>query len=73
MSQQFTVILEPDVTGGYHVFCPILKGCHSEGETETEAMENIQEAIELYLESLRAHGEPIPTQDVQVRSLAVAV
>jgi predicted RNase H-like HicB family nuclease len=73
MSQQFTVILEPDATGGYHVFCPVLKGCHSEGETEAEAMENIQEAIELYLESLRAHGEPIPTKDVQVRSLAVAV
>lgn len=73
MSQQFTVILESDATGGYHVFCPALKGCHSEGETEAEAMENIQEAIELYLESLRAHGEPIPTRDVRVRSLAVAI
>jgi predicted RNase H-like HicB family nuclease len=36
-------------------------------------MANIQEAIELYLESLRAHGEPIPDRDVQVRSLAVTV
>ena len=73
MSQQFTVILEAEATGGYHVFCPILKGCHSEGETEEEAMDNIQEAIELYVESLRAHGEPIPAQDVQVRSLAVTI
>jgi predicted RNase H-like HicB family nuclease len=73
MSQQFTVILEAGPTGGFHVYCPALKGCHSEGETEAEAMENIQQAIELYVESLRAHGEPVPTQDVQVRSLAVAI
>ena len=73
MSQHFTVILEPDSTGGDHAFCPALKGCHSEGETEANAMENIQEAIEVYLESLRAHGEPIPSDDVKVRSLAVAV
>ena len=65
MSQQFTAILETEATGGYHVFCPVLKGCHSEGKTETEAMENIQEAIELYVESLCAHGEPVPIQNGQ--------
>ena len=73
MSQSFTVILEAEATGGYHAFCPALKGCHSEGDTEEEAMTNIQEAVELYLESLRAHGDLIPREDVKVRSLAVAV
>jgi predicted RNase H-like HicB family nuclease len=73
MNQQLTVILEAEPDGGFHVFCPALKGCHSEGETEAEAMTNIREAVELYLESLRAHGEPIPAVDVRVRSLAVAI
>jgi predicted RNase H-like HicB family nuclease len=54
VTRNFTVILEPEPDGGYHVFCPSLKGCHSQGETEAEAMDNIREAIELYLESLIA-------------------
>lgn len=53
----FTVILEPEADGGYHAFCLELKGCHSQGDTKEEAMENIREAIELYLESLCAHGD----------------
>jgi predicted RNase H-like HicB family nuclease len=57
MTRQYTVILEKEPTGGCHVFCPALKGCHSEGETEAEALQNIREAIELYLESLIAHDE----------------
>jgi predicted RNase H-like HicB family nuclease len=73
MSQSFTIILEAEPAGGFHAYCPALKGCHSEGESEEEAMMNIQEAVELYLESLRAHGAPIPREDVRVRSLAVAV
>lgn len=44
------VILEPSEEGGYTVYVPSLPGCISEGETLEEALENIQEAIELYLE-----------------------
>jgi predicted RNase H-like HicB family nuclease len=44
------VVLEPSDEGGYTVHVPSLPGCISEGETEQEALENIQEAIELYLE-----------------------
>ncbi|MBF0257270.1 MAG: type II toxin-antitoxin system HicB family antitoxin [Desulfamplus sp.] len=44
------VVLEPDEDGGYTVTVPSLPGCISEGETREEALENIQEAIELYLE-----------------------
>jgi predicted RNase H-like HicB family nuclease len=44
------VIIEPDETGGYVVSCPSLPGCHSQGETIDEALANIREAIELYLE-----------------------
>jgi predicted RNase H-like HicB family nuclease len=56
----YTVILEKESVGGFHVFCPALKGCHSEGESETEALENIREAIELYIESLVVHEKPTP-------------
>jgi predicted RNase H-like HicB family nuclease len=44
------VVLEAAEEGGYTVYVPSLPGCISEGETEVEAMANIKEAIELYLE-----------------------
>ncbi len=40
--------------------CPALPGCVSQGKTREEAVTNIQEAIEGYIESLEKHGEPIP-------------
>jgi len=43
------VILEPSDEGGFTVYAPSLPGCTSEGDTEQEALANIQEAIELYL------------------------
>jgi len=47
------VILEPAEEGGYTVYVPSLPGCVSEGETEEEALANIKEAIELYLEPIK--------------------
>jgi predicted RNase H-like HicB family nuclease len=48
---KWRVVLEPDPeTGDWAVWCPELPGCVSAGETEEEALENIREAIELYLE-----------------------
>ncbi|MBN8564341.1 MAG: type II toxin-antitoxin system HicB family antitoxin [Leptolyngbya sp. UWPOB_LEPTO1] len=44
------VVLEPSDEGGYTVYVPSLPGCISEGENVDEALANIQEAIELYLE-----------------------
>lgn len=47
---KWRVILEPDPeTGDWAVWCPELPGCTSAGETEEEAIENIQEAIRLYI------------------------
>ena len=43
-------VLEPSEEGGYTVYVPSLPGCLSEGETKEEALTNIHEAIELYLE-----------------------
>jgi predicted RNase H-like HicB family nuclease len=44
------VILEPSDEGGYTVYVPYLAGCISEGNTKEEALVNIREAIDLYLE-----------------------
>jgi len=47
------VYLEPSDEGGYTVIVPSLPGCISEGETKEEAIKNIKEAIELYLEPVK--------------------
>lgn len=48
---RWRVILEPDAeTGDWAVWCPELPGCASAGETEAEALSNIREAIELYVQ-----------------------
>ena len=44
------IVLEPSEEGGYTVYAPSLPGCISEGDTRDEALSNIREAIELYLE-----------------------
>jgi predicted RNase H-like HicB family nuclease len=47
---KLTVVLEPQKEGGFTVYVPSLPGCISEGDTREEALKNIKEAIELYLE-----------------------
>lgn len=54
------VIVEADEDGGFSVSCLSLPGCHSQGDTIDEALANIKEAIELYLEVLEEDGLPIP-------------
>ena len=72
-SRYFTVILEREEDGGYHAFCPALKGCHTQGDTLDEAIQNVREAIEAYVESLKAHGEEVPAEDILIKPLEVAV
>ena len=70
----YRVILEPNESGGYTVTVPLLPGCISEGDTRKEALANIKEAIELYIESLQEDGEPIPTEEsVEEAVVEVAV
>ncbi len=54
------VVLHQEEDAGYWVECPSLPGCFSQGDTREEALENIKEAIEAYIESLQKHGEPVP-------------
>jgi len=53
---KFKVVLEPQPEGGYVAYVPALPGCFSQGETKEEALKNIKEAIELYLEVLEEKG-----------------
>src|SRR5579863_1733547 len=57
---KYRVYLEPDEDGVFVATCPALPGCVSQGQTRAEATENIREAIEGYLKSLRKHGDPLP-------------
>jgi predicted RNase H-like HicB family nuclease len=63
----YTVLLEREDDGGYHAFCPTLPGCHSQGDTYDEAVKNIEDAVQLYLESLQSHG--LTDNALQVNSL----
>jgi len=59
---RYTVILELESDGGYVVSVPALPGCVSQGDSRAEALSNIREAIELYIDDCRAAGDPIPTE-----------
>ncbi len=70
---QYTAIFEAEPGGGYHASSPSLPGCHSEGDTLDQAVANLREAIAVYLESLQAHGEQFPIEDILIKPLDVAV
>ena len=57
---RFRIIIEEDEDGIFVAECPSLPGCISQGKTRKESIENIKDAIEGYLESLKKHNEPIP-------------
>jgi predicted RNase H-like HicB family nuclease len=58
----YSVYYEFASEGGFVALVPALPGCHTQGETLEEAECNVREAIELYLKSLTAHGEPLPRE-----------
>jgi predicted RNase H-like HicB family nuclease len=59
---RFTVVLEQESDGGFVASVPALPGCHSQGDTRSEALANIREAIDLYIEDCREAGDPVPTE-----------
>jgi predicted RNase H-like HicB family nuclease len=57
---KYRVLVEQDEDGVFVAEVPSLPGCISQGQTRHEALENIKEAISVYLESLQKHDEPVP-------------
>jgi predicted RNase H-like HicB family nuclease len=66
------VLLYTDEDGMWVAECPSLPGCNSGGKTRDEAISNIRDAISLWIEDARAHGEAIP-DDTPVEVLKLAV
>jgi antitoxin HicB len=59
----YRILLNKEPEGGFTVTVPALPGCITYGADMDEAISNAKEAVELFLESLVAHGEPIPTEE----------
>jgi len=69
---KYRVFIAQDENGVFIAEVPALPGCISQGNTRKQALRNIQEAITVYLESLKAHNEPIPPSiDEEVVEVAV--
>jgi predicted RNase H-like HicB family nuclease len=69
VKRKYRIVLEPQQEGGYTVYVPALPGCVSQGETVEEAMDNIKEAITVYVDSLKDRGINLP--QVEEREVAV--
>ena len=65
------VIIKPGEDGYWVAECPSLPGCISQGQSRKEAIQNIREAIEGYIEVLEEEEDPIPEDDME--SIIVAI
>ena len=70
---EYSVIVHKAEEGGYWVEVPALPGCYSQGESVEETLENVKEAIALYLQTLREEGQDIPKDEEIVFKVAVSV
>lgn len=67
---RYAVVLEKGEDGLIVAHVPALKGCWSQGKTRAEALRNIREAIEVFVESLLANNEPVPAEDLELVEVA---
>lgn len=72
---QYTVVIELGEDDFWIAHVPSLVGCHSQGKTREEALQNIKEAIELYLETCISFGDPIPqpAKEIEVHKVNVEI
>jgi len=68
---EYLVIFE-ETANSVGAYVPDLPGCIAVGETRAEAKDLIREAIQLHVESLREHGEPVPKPHSSVELIAVS-
>lgn len=73
---RFQVIIEQDEDGYYVADVPALQGCHTQGRTFEEALENIREVIAMCVEELREEGKPVQAaypEVVGIKTLEIAL
>lgn len=69
---KINVVIEKD-EHGYYAYCPELRGCHTQGDTFEEIMENIREAVSLYLETMDvSERQSLLSKDIYMASLEVS-
>lgn len=61
----YQIVVEPCEEGGYFASCPLLQGCHAEGKSFGEAIDNLKDVIKAHLEVRRAKGENIPFVEIK--------
>jgi antitoxin HicB len=69
----YTIVVEPEETGGYSVYVPALPGCFTRGDTIDECRDNAAEAISVHIAGLQAGGEKVPEQHGETHLLTVTV
>ena len=69
---EYSVVVHQAEEGGFWVQVPALPGCYSQGESVEEALGNVREAIELYLDVLRDEGREAPKDAEVVYQVSVA-
>lgn len=68
---KLTIVIQQDEDGRFNVMCPELKGCNSYGDTYEDALKNIREAIELYLEDMSESEVKKHLSKVRIEKIAV--
>ncbi len=68
----YVVVIEKAVDGSYSAYVPDLPGCVSCGDTADDVRQQIERGVALHIESLRAHGEPIPPPQTTIHTVHAA-
>lgn len=69
----YTIVIEPEESGGFYVVVPALPGCFTHGDTLEECRNNAAEAIAVHIAGLEADGEEVPEEHGQAQLLTVTV
>ena len=69
----YKVIIEECEEGGFYAECPAFPGCHVEGETYEETMNEMKEAVKNFIEDYSSRNEEIPSDNFLVTSIQIAI
>lgn len=73
MEYNFKIVIEECEEGGYYAECPAFQGCHVEGETYEETINEMKQVIAGFIEEYKKTGEKIPIDNYSIVSVCVPV